>query len=437
MLRLARYLLGVGILTAAAVWLADRPGAVSLDWLGWRVETSVPLLLVLLLLVGFLLFWLARVFGFVFGMPSVFGHMLTERRQRRGYEALTKGLVAVAAGDPKEALRQAKHADGFLGAPPLSLLLAAQAAQLAGDEEGAAKHFDAMRNRPETEFLALRGLITQALKKGDKGQALALAKRAYRLKPEAEWVFTALFSLLVEAGDWSEALEVVKKAAKHRLIDAPASKRRQALLKLEAAKAASDVEHGAKLADAASELAPDLPMAACVATAFLKKTGKVSKALKLLETSWRACPHPALYAALVDLLDKEDPLKRMLAIEKMTSRVANDPESRIALARAALEAKLWGKARSSLETLLAANQPEARVIALMASIDEAEGRIGDSIQWLKKMPEAAADPVWVCQACGHVAEEWSAVCPACQGFDALVWKRRQRPLERISVVSQE
>ncbi|TAN56684.1 MAG: heme biosynthesis protein HemY, partial [Rhodospirillales bacterium] len=198
MLRLLRYLAGVGLLVAGAVWLADRPGTVSLDWFGWHVETSMPLLLLICALAAFLLLWLARLFGFLIGVPGVFGRMRGERRQRLGFEALTKGLVAVAAGDPKEALRQARKADSHLGSPPLSLLLAAQAAQLAGDEDGAAHHFDAMLKRKETEFLALRGLITQALKKGDRTSALIHARKAYALKPDAEWVAASFFDLLIE-----------------------------------------------------------------------------------------------------------------------------------------------------------------------------------------------------------------------------------------------
>lgn len=428
MLRLLRYLVGVGVLIAAAVWMADRPGAVALDWLGWRVETSVPLLLLLLLVAGFLLFWLVRVFGFLFGMPSVFGRMLTERRQRKGYEALTKGLVAVAAGDPKEALRQAKHADGFLGAPPLSLLLAAQAAQLAGDEDAAAKHFADMQKRPETEFLALRGLITQALKKGERKQALDLARRAHRLKPEAQWVFDALFSLLVEAREWAEALEVTKKAAKRHLIDAAASKRRQAVLTLEAAKAATDAQHGAKLAESALDLAPDLAAAAVTGAMHLKKAGKSGKVQRLVAKAWQAMPHPSLLDALAQGGEKTDPLKLLQDVEKLVESAKDAKESRIALARAALRAKLWGRARGALEPLRADSQPEARVIALMAAIDEDEGRLSDSIHWLRKLPDAAPDPAWICRECGQAVEEWLSVCPSCQGFDTLEWKRPERSL---------
>ena len=439
MLRLLRYLLGVGVLVALSVWLADRPGSVALDWLGWRIETSVPLLLVLLLLTAFTLFWLARVFGFLVGMPSIFGRMLDERKQRKGYEALTKGLVAVAAGDPKEALRQARQADSFLKAPPLTLLLAAQAAQLAGDDDGAALHFEAMRQRPETEFLALRGLITQALKKGDHVAALRHARRAHALKPEAEWVYSALSTLLIEEHAWDEALGLTEKAAKRHMIGAPVAKRRRALLLLEAATEAADPAHGAKLAQNAFELAPDLPAAAMMAAQRLKESGKESKAVRLLEKAWTSCPHPSIAQTFLDLVANEDPLKQVIAVEKMVSGKQGDTESQIAVATAALKARLWGKARTALLPLAEAAHPQARVISLMAAIDEAEGRLADSVAWLRRLNDAAPDPVWSCSACGHVAESWSSSCPSCHAFDTMVWKTPERSfslgeVQRIAAV---
>ena len=34
----------VAVVAALAVWLADRPGSVAIDWQGWRLETSVGVL---------------------------------------------------------------------------------------------------------------------------------------------------------------------------------------------------------------------------------------------------------------------------------------------------------------------------------------------------------------------------------------------------------
>jgi HemY protein len=146
----------------AAMVIAEQQGHVSILWQGWRIDTPLPVALAALvvgIVVAGLVFALLRL---VFLGPGAFLRGRRERRRRAGYRALTQGMVAVAAGDAEEAARQAKKADVLLAEPPLTLLLSAQAAQLNGDEDAARNYFSAMLGRGETEFLGLRGLLTQA-----------------------------------------------------------------------------------------------------------------------------------------------------------------------------------------------------------------------------------------------------------------------------------
>ena len=103
---------------------------------------------------------------------------------------------------------------------------------------------------------------------------------------------------------------------------------------------------------------------------------------------------------------------------------ARHPESRIALARAAIDAALWGLARTQLAALAPAtgHPPEARVCRLMAALEEGEGREPGAAQsWLLRLGEARRDPAWRCAACGHRAEAWAPHCPSCEAFDTLRW----------------
>src|SRR5690606_40477334 len=131
-------------LVAAAVWLADHPGTVEIVWQGRVIETSVGVLAAAIALL-ILLLWLAqRLWRGLRRAPRSFVEGRRESRRARGYRALTRGLVAVAAGDAAEARRWSRQADVLLAEPPLTLLLSAQAAQLNGDEAAARRHFEAM-----------------------------------------------------------------------------------------------------------------------------------------------------------------------------------------------------------------------------------------------------------------------------------------------------
>src|SRR5690606_19367783 len=46
MIRVVVYLILVGALAAGAVWVADRPGDVTVTWQGMRIETSVMVMLI-------------------------------------------------------------------------------------------------------------------------------------------------------------------------------------------------------------------------------------------------------------------------------------------------------------------------------------------------------------------------------------------------------
>ena len=70
------------------------------------------------------------------------------------------------------------------------MLLSAKAAELHGDEKAAETFFRSMLEHPEAEFMGTRGLLDNAMRKGDTDDAKKLVERAYRLRPETPWVIT-------------------------------------------------------------------------------------------------------------------------------------------------------------------------------------------------------------------------------------------------------
>src|SRR6185312_12175791 len=141
---------------------------VALTWQGWEIDTSVAVMGFATLVVALALAVLFTLLRLILRGPRAWARGRRERRRQQGYRALTQGMVAVAAGDAEEAQKLARKADSLLAEPPLTLLLSAQAAQLSGDEGAATRYFTAMLERPETEFLGLRGLLMQALRGGDE-----------------------------------------------------------------------------------------------------------------------------------------------------------------------------------------------------------------------------------------------------------------------------
>ncbi len=426
MFRALRFLIFLGLLTGAVVWLANRPGVVTLRWLGWRADTSVALLIALVAAIAILASLLYRFWLFIRRAPKKIVRAYGDNRQRRGYLALTRGMVAVAAGDAEEAGKQAGRANGLLSDPPLTMLLSAQAAQLKGDEAAAAGFFTAMMKKPETEFLGLRGLLTQALKQGDGAGALKLAKRAYRIRPASRWVAANLFDLQVQAGDWPGAANTLKRSLKNKLVDKCEAKRREAVLAFEESRRAldeGDRDKALRLAGKAHKSAPDFQPAAVALARALVETGGLRRAARTIEQAWGQCPHPDFPELYFKAKRASDPLPKLKAAKRLVSFSPDHEESGIIVAETALAAEIWGEARKSLEPLISgAPAPSRRVCRLMARLEESEhGDQKKSREWLMRAAAADADPAWVCSDCGNSVGGWSLLCGKCGGFDTYAW----------------
>jgi HemY protein len=441
-----------GVITAA-IFFADHPGQVEIVWQGWQVETSVGVLAAAAVLAGLaiaLLFWLVSL---ILGSPRAFLRHRRERRRRAGYRALTRGMVAVAAGDPQEAQRCARRADALLADPPLTLLLSAQAAQLGGDETAAKKFFTAMLDRPETEFLGLRGLLNQALRAGDRGTALHLTERAATLRPDTTWAVESLFELEAREGRWDAALETLAQAVKRRIIPRERARHHRGVILYElslAALVSGDRARGRNLAAQAQALTPGLAAPAAHHARVLLQDHRTGPAAKAIERAWRTIPHPDLAQVYGDIHDGAPPLERLKSFERLAAQNPDARETHLNLAEVALDAQLWGEARRHLDQALRAPPPPViarlpnpapfratrdldenasltgptpRLCLMMARLEEAEYGVGPgSREWLDRAVTAMPDPRYVCATCGGESLEWRSHCPHCGSFDALAWR---------------
>jgi HemY protein len=180
-------------------------------------------------------------------------------------------------------------------------------------------------------------------------------------------------------------------------------------------------------ASAAAKLAPDLVPASVLAAKLTARDGNLRKAARLLEAGWRAMPHPDLALAYIDLRAGDSGRDRLKRAEKLLALTPGHEEAYLAVARAALDAREFGRARKAIEPLLAM-RPAVRVCLAMADIEEAEhGETGTVREWLSRASRAPRDPAWI--ADGVVAERWAPISPVSGRLDAFVWAT---PQDRIA-----
>ncbi|MDX2290003.1 MAG: heme biosynthesis HemY N-terminal domain-containing protein [Hyphomicrobiaceae bacterium] len=422
MLRLIAFLAVIVAIASGLAWLADRPGNLVVNWEGYIVETSVFRAVVILAVVlGFVLFvW--SILRQVWESPAVIGDLINRRRNKRGLEALSAGMIAIGAGDRSAATRYAIQARKSLPNEPLTHLLRAQAAQLSGDKTTSRRIFEAMLSAPETEQLGLRGLFLEAEKVGEREAAKNFAERAIKLNPKLSWPFEALFELQCRDSDWSGALETLMIGKRNGHIEKASGERRRAVLLTAQAQALedNDPERALNLALEAHGLAPDLVPAAALAGRMLASRGNTPKATKIIQRAWQKQPHPDLATAYAYARLGDSPKDRLDRVRKLAQLNPYALESPIAVATAAIEAKDFDAARYALDPLLEGRLTQ-RVCTLMARIEgEQHGDKGRVREWLARAVNAPRDPVWT--ADGVVAEHWGPVSPVTGQLDAFRWR---------------
>lgn len=421
MIRLIVFLVAVAAAALGFSWLADNPGEVRTVWLGQEITFSVMVAAIGLavLVIGVIFLW-----SFLTGLirtPRAIGDFFLRRKRDRGWQALSRGMVAVGAGDVREAQRLAAEARRILGNEPLALLLEAQSAQAGGDHAAARATFEAMLEKPETRLLGLRGLYVEASRDGEVIAARHFAEQAHAAAPKLAWAGEAQMQFEAEAGDYEAALATLERNLKHKLIDKAVGRRLKAVLLTARAREQEDgqPEAARALALEAHTLAPELVPAALTAARLLVRGGDIRRASRVLEANWRVEPHPDVADAYLHVRPGDSVKDRLARARELVRVRGHHPEAALMLARAELEARDFAAARATLKPVLDAG-PTRRACLLMAEIDEAEqGGAVRVREWLARAVRAARDPQWM--ADGRVFDVWAPLSPVSGRLDAFVW----------------
>jgi HemY protein len=395
MIRIVLYVVLLAAAISVAVWFANNPGEVLVLWRGWRIDTSVGILLVVMAGAVVIMLGLAKLIALIRGSVDMFATARKDRRLRQGLAALGHGFAAVHAGQPQLASKLAKEAAAFLDDTPATRLLLAQAA--AANDDGAGLRTQAIHllDKPETELAALRQLSARAVHEGDVVGALNYAKRALARKDAPKWALDMVLDVQVANGRWADALSALDSKIGRGHFGTVSFQKLKAELLTRMAEEALD--HGdAAAAESHShkalEAGGDERAVIAHARAMMVQT-KTKKAAAEIEKAWNTTPSAALLRAYLAACASESALDQARRVEKLVAATADHAESRLALAEVSLKAQLWGQARSRLAPLLGgdvAKGVQARAAMLMAELETTERNdAAAGASWLKRALERA------------------------------------------------
>jgi len=436
MTRIALAVFIVSLLIVAAISVQGDPGLAHLTWLGWRVDTTAAAAVLIIGLMALLatVFWRGLIW--LLEAPSRAARVRAETRRRQGVEALTRGFLEVAAGNGAEARRQAQKASETAEeTPQLVRILAAMAAESAGDAVAARAAYGAMLGFPEMRLAAHRGLMQTALAEGDDAGALKHAEAAFGLARTAPWAWRALLEARLEAGDWSGALALVQSALDRKIVSPLTAERARAAL--QAASAASleplaqaGAGQALEFAQAAAKSRPDFTPGAVIAARLLTAEGRGQRAAPILEAAWAARPHPALWLAWRDLRTDETPKERAARMATLAALNPTPRESRILSVEQALIGGDIAAARAAAQTL--EGEPVSRRLAgLMARVANADGARDEARAWIARGGAAPEEPDWSDidqsgRAFAYSPVDWARLVSAYAETGELIHPRHER-----------
>ncbi|MFY0633468.1 MAG: heme biosynthesis protein HemY [Vannielia sp.] len=378
---------------------------------------------------------LVAVVRFLNGDETAMSRYFDRHREKRGYEALSEGMMALASGEGQLALTKANRAERYLGKPELTRLLTAQAAEQVGDRKTAEEAYKAMLTDDRTRFVGVRGILKQKLADGDTETALKLAEKAFAMKPGHTETQDTLLQLQAGQSDWAGARKTLSAKLKHGSLPRDVHRRRDAVLALSEAK--DVIEEGGTIeareaAIEANRLSPDLVPAAVMAAHGYIAQDKPRYATRVLKKAWDAQPHPDLAAAFAAIQPDETPEARLKRFQPLLRSHPEHEETRLLAAELNLAAEDFPAARKAVAQIASAEGANARALTIMAAVERGEGGDDHVVRaWLARAVTAPRGPAWVCDNCQNIHGHWAPTCDNCGAFDTLSW--REPPRSEVSM----
>lgn len=352
-------------------------GYALLAWHHTSVEMSLGTLLVLVLFVFFGLYLLTKLVTRLWTFPRRIREALLRRRELRARRATTRGLIDLAEGRWKESEKHLMRRAADSEMPLITYIAAARAAQMQGAHE---RRDDYLRRAYEQLPAAhLAVLLTQAelqIAHKQHEQALATLHRLLELHPNHAFGLKLLARLYKKLGDWEQLRAIIPAMRDHKALDALDIDRLEARTVCELMDRV-DVQSAAAATSLWNSLPRRIRNTVTVLRAYVQtliRCGEHNQA----ETVARDALKSQWDEDLIVLYGKarsDDPVRQLARVENWLNEKGESAALLLTAGRLCVVAKLWGKARSYLESsIVLGRQPEAyeELGRLLKSLNESE-----------------------------------------------------------------
>ena len=352
-------------------------GYVLLAWHDTSVEMSLGTLVVLVLFVFFGLYLLTTLVIKLWTFPRRIREALERRRELRARRASIRGLIDLAEGRWADSEHNLMRHAVDSKVPLITYIAAARAAQMQGAHERRDTYLRRAYEQVPAAHLAV--LLTQAeLQIGHRQyeHALATLRHLQELDPNHAYGLKLLARLYKKLGDWMPLRALIPRLREFRAMP------RAEIDRLEAHAVCAllerlDAKSGAQATVLWSEMPRRLRNDSNVVRAYVQalvKIGNYSTAESIARDALKSDWDEEL-VMLYGLARGEDPIRQLARVEDWLVEKGESAALLLTAGRLCVVAKLWGKARSYLESsIVLGGRPEAyeELGKLLKSLGEPE-----------------------------------------------------------------
>ena len=387
-----KFLLMIVILFVSMAFISSEPWFITIQMFDYEIRFSFALALFFL----FLLWLIWSIFKKPFGWIKRFKTWRQNKLQQNKEAFLSQLLNALANTNYETYPTILSNAQKLYGEQSQNYMLLKSI--LTPNQQ----LFDQMVKDPSTFLAGTRGLVHDALERGDIAEATQLLNTIPEKQQTMPWVQQAKWDIALLQNDWQSALKILDSRKKTYDKAIYIAYRACLLLQLGREKEAYNLNstHPA------------------IAIAYAKAFPK--KAIKVLTHAWNVQPTWDIYLAYIQAIGTLSPEKRMKAVLQLIKKNARSRWALMACADMAIQTKQWQRAKENLEVYLQSYPLTKKVASMMAQI-EREGYHHTDVasNWDTRATEAEDITGWTCGSCNHYLESWQALCPHCNALNTI------------------
>ncbi len=408
MIKIFKIFIYVCLTVIPIVWLSNYPGEVKILWKDYLVETNVMGLFTISIVFCIIIMFLFATYIKIKNFPRQYVLTQKEKNITLAQNSLTEISLALSKGDFIALEKNARKIKKQLDEHVFSTYLIAQASIQAKEYKKAEKYLNIIKKNKNAEFIAYKSLGLVSIKQNQEKLSLKYLKKAHSLDEKDLWVSEQLSLILAKAEKWSEALNILKFVDN---VKSPNLFEKKAFYMLE-----SGVDpfkyYDLSLAS--------LPSVLKIIELNMRNLDE-KKALDVITRTWEKYQYLGMIHRFFkqDSYDVKIALRRFKKIYKAIMHVETD-ETKLALAMSAFEAKLWGKAKSLLQSI-SDHDIDQRVVDLWKKLSKESNKIE-----IPNLPSKIQDaPKWSCSICLNESDNWKIKCIKCNSIGCIFWPKKK------------